>query len=431
MWQHRALKEDQLSSGAGFTLPVLSSSNSLLTRRPQLQRSKVLKLNEEIICTLGEDISRIPSATRSTMRHLGSRHTEVSQWQAQISDSIGRVDREISAVELVKDAAECYLQERQLYSQLMTDCVALQKSLSTAVLTQDHILIQLKKEEQLTSETRELLQRQICSLLHKLRTLREIRTQLLADFQDKGEAIKLTTKCITHEVSTPSSQLPAGQYKPNHVSYDKWLSHCKDLRLTADNLIKDSSTFRGNLRFTLANLKNAQESQRRSTADSLRKKINELSRVQDMMTWERQRVRDEISDLTKDIHKVMGQIRNCDSKLHQATHRLDILNQRPRHELCLDQPHMSLTLEKYDLTKMATGLQPVLKQSQQELQLTHRRLMILEDKLSKNAQTLDVEQKCRNLHQSFLPALDTTVVLANKPQIRTTVGCSRAHAYLE
>lgn len=86
-------------------------------------------------------------------------------------------------------------------------------------------------------------------------SLTDIRTQLLADFQDKGEAIKLTTKCMTQELSTPSTQLPAGQYKPDHVSYDKWLSRCRDLRLTADKLIKDSSTFRGNLRFTLANVR--------------------------------------------------------------------------------------------------------------------------------------------------------------------------------
>lgn len=47
-------------------------------------------------------------------------------------------------------------------------------------------------------------------------------------------------------------------------------------------------------------------------------------------------VKDEILDLTKDAQRLSGQIRNCDSKLHQATHRLDILNQRPRRELCVD-----------------------------------------------------------------------------------------------
>ncbi|XP_040909687.1 uncharacterized protein LOC121192176 [Toxotes jaculatrix] len=431
MWQHRALKEDQLRSGARFTLPALCDNKSLLIGRPQLQSSKGLKLEEEIACTLAEDVSRIPSAIRGTMRHLHSRHLEVSQWQAQISESIGRVDGEITAMDLVKDMAESYLQEKQLYSQLMGDCVAVKQSLSTAVLTQDHVLIQLKKEEQLNSEIRELLQKQIRILLNKQSSLKAIRSQLLAYFQEKGEALKLTTECITHEVNTLRSQLPAGQYKPNYVSYKKWLTQCQDLRLMADNLIKESSTFRGNLWFTMANMKNSQERQRRSTHDSLRKKINELCRVQDMMIWERQQIKDEISDLTKDVQKMMGQIRNCDSKLHQATHRLDILNQRPGHECCLDRPHISLTLEKQDLAKMAAGLHLVLKRCQQDLELTRRRLMILENKLGKNAQALQVEQKCQNLHESFLPALNTTVVLANKPKFHTTTGLSDPLAYLQ
>ncbi|XP_059206442.1 uncharacterized protein LOC131985389 [Centropristis striata] len=430
MWQRRALKEDQLRSEVRFSLPALSTNRSLLCSSSQLHSNKVLKLGEEIVCSLGEDISQIPSATRSTMRHLSYRHTEVSQWQAQISESIGRVDREITAVEQVKNTAECCLQERQLYSQLMRDCVAISISLScSAVPRQDRVLTELKKEEQLTNEIRGMLQKQICALLDKLSSLKEIRAQLLADFQDKKEAIKLTTKCINIDVSTPCSQLPGAQYKPNYVSYDKWLSHCRDLRLTADNLIKESSYFRGNLRFTLANLKNAVERQRHSTDEAMRKNINDLGRVQDTLMWERQQIRDEISDLTKDIQKVVGQIRNCDSKLHQATHRLDILNQRPRRELCLDEPHFSLTLEKQDLEKMAAGLQPILKRSQQDLEITRRRLMILEDKLASNARTLKVEQKCQDLHKSFLPALDTTVVLANKPRLSRS-HCS-ALSYLQ
>ncbi|XP_039675339.1 tektin-B1-like isoform X3 [Perca fluviatilis] len=380
MWQRRSLREDQLRSDVRFTLPVLSTNKSLLSCNPQLGSNKVLTLGAESICTLAEDISRIPSATRSTTRHLSSRHTEVSQWQAQISGSIGQVDSEISALEQMKDTAECCLQEKQLYSLLMSDCVAILNSLSSAVHRQDRVLIELKKEEQLTNEIRELLQKQICFLIHKLSSLKQIHTQLLADFQDKSEAIKLTTKCITYNLNTPCSRLPAGQYKPNY-------------------------------------LKNAQECQRRSTNDALRKKVNVLSKIQDTLIWERQRTRDEFSDLTKDIEKVVGQLRNCDSKLHQVTHRLDILNQRPRHELCLDQPYFSLTLEKHDLTKMAAGFRPILKRSQQDLELTRRRLMILEDNLAKNAYALEVERKCQNLHQSFLPVLDTIVVLANRPRL--------------
>lgn len=69
----------------------------------------------------------------------------------------------------VKEATERCLQEKQLYSQLMSDCVALGDSLSLAVPRHDRVLIELRKEEQLTNEIRELLQRQICILLSKLR----------------------------------------------------------------------------------------------------------------------------------------------------------------------------------------------------------------------------------------------------------------------
>lgn len=67
----------------------------------------------------------------------------------------------------------------------------------------------------------------------------------------------------------------------------------------------------------------------------------------------------------------------------------------------------------------------------QDLEVAHRRLMILENKLSKNAQALDVEQRCQTLHQSFLPALNTTVILANKPRFCTSMARPSALSYFQ
>lgn len=63
----------------------------------------------------------------------------------------------------------------------------------------------------------------------------------------------------------------------------------------------------------------------------------------------------------------------------------------------------------------------------QDLEVTRRRLMILEDKLAKNTRALEVEQKCQNLHQSFLPSLDTIVVLASKPRVCVAMGQSSSY----
>lgn len=74
----------------------------------------------------------------------------------------------------MKDTAEARLQEKQLYCQLMSDCVSVSNSLSSAVLRNDCVFTQLKTEERLTNEIKEMLQKQICILLNKLRCDRQI-----------------------------------------------------------------------------------------------------------------------------------------------------------------------------------------------------------------------------------------------------------------
>lgn len=66
--------------------------------------------------------------------------------------------------------AEGVLQEKQIYSQILSDCVTIGGTLSTAGLTQDLFAIELKKEEQMTKHSRELLQNQISTLEGNLRS---------------------------------------------------------------------------------------------------------------------------------------------------------------------------------------------------------------------------------------------------------------------
>lgn len=63
----------------------------------------------------------------------------------------------------------------------------------------------------------------------KLSSLKEIHTELLAEYRDKGEAIELTKKCTSHFV-------------PSYVSSNKWMSRCKAMKLTA-NLVPQGGTY--------------------------------------------------------------------------------------------------------------------------------------------------------------------------------------------
>lgn len=387
-----------------------------------------MELNEQLACTFDHDASRIPSAVRSTMTHLTSRHEEVSQWQAQISEIIGQVDQEITALEQLKSTTESFTEEKRLYGQLMSECVEVKNSLNTGVQEQDPVFMELRKEVQLTNEITEVLQKQMCILVGKLSSLKEGHTQLLEDYWDKSEAIKLTTKCIIHDVSCPISHLSPDQCKPNRMAYDKWQTNCKDLKLTADSLMTESSTFRENLSFTLANFKNAHECQHRNTDRAMRRKINELRKVQEGLHWQRQQIIDRIQDLTKVTKSVAGQIRNCDSQLHHTTYCLDMLNQRPGCELCQDRPYLSFTLAKNDLTKMASGLSPELQRCQHDMGPINRQLSIVEDRLAATDEALRVEQKCQTMHQSFLNLHYKTVVIPSKPRFCWGLKSSSPHS---
>ncbi|XP_071378126.1 tektin-2-like [Centroberyx affinis] len=427
MWRPRAVKEGHLRPGSRNTLPDRTSSGSLLTSRSQLQRTSVLKLSQDLGCVHSDAVSQIPRATHSTMRQLSCRREELSRWQTQTRESIGRVDQEITALEQVKDAAECCLQEMILYCQVLEECVLLRDGCTTGDLVHDHVLIGLEKEVQLTQEITELVQKQIYMLLEKLSSLRGIRTQLLADYRDKGEAIKLNTKCMTYDLKSP---IMPNQYQPNlntkgTLSYDQWLSRCKGLKLAVEKLVKECSCFRGNLQYTLAKLKNALESQRCTTDSILRKRINEMMRAKEVLEWEKQQIQDTIVDLVRDMQKLEAQLMGCGSKMQLAHSRLDILKQRPSLELCLDKPHISLMLEINNLAKIASGLRTNLQLSQQSLDPMYRDLFILENRLADRARALNVDQKCQNLRQRFLPLCGAAVVIANKPKLRLAPGpCS-------
>ncbi|MEQ2158811.1 hypothetical protein GOODEAATRI_016102 [Goodea atripinnis] len=259
----------------------------------------------------------------------------------------------------MKEMAERCLQERRLYSQLMRDCVALSSGLCSAGLRQDQVFIKLKKEEQLSNESGEVLQKKIFILLDKLSSLKTIHSQLLMDFQDKVEAIKLTSRCITFDEETPCSRLLPAPVKSIHVSYEEWLSHCQSLKLTADNLVKDSPTT--------------------------------ISLWRDM-TWQQWLL-------------VFSWCYSVPSKF-------------PSSVSCL-WPIILLTDP------------PVAILHRQNLGMARRHLAFVEDKLARNAQTLEVVQRCQNFHQSFRLAVDTAVVLSNKPRLCGSLDSSNPHTDLQ
>ncbi|XP_038160010.1 uncharacterized protein LOC119795848 [Cyprinodon tularosa] len=281
MRKSHAEQDSHQKSGCKLTLPALYDDKRLLLQRQQFKRDKMLNRDELYLTLQGVDISKVNGAYSNTMGHLKSRHMEISYWQALIKESIHLVDSEIAYVEQMKEMVEHCLHERKVYSQLMGRCVALSRCLGSASLNHDQVFVQLKKEERLAMENREVLKKQAVIILNKLR--------LKKDFQDKLEALKVTTRCITFEMTTQCSGLTAGPLKPTHVSYEQWLSQCQHLKMMADKLVRDSTNCREKLQFLLLNLNGSSERQHCRTGESLRRKIHDLTVIGDRLNMEKHR----------------------------------------------------------------------------------------------------------------------------------------------
>lgn len=361
----------------------------------------MLNLSQELACSLD---SSLPSDVRSTMRQLASRHHELGQRQSLTSVGISQVEREIDALEQLKVSIESQLEERQTYALFIAECVQFKEDFEQFV--QDDVYVELKKEQQLTNEMISALQNHIRLLLSQTNGLQVVYSQLQLDYKDKGEAIKLTAKCITHDNSQQNQQKQLSKW---HVGYNEWLSDCKKLQNTANTLLDKSAALRGNVKLTMASLKNVFERQRSNTNKAMRKRIHDMKKTEEQMHWYKQKALDEIEELKKSSQKVATEMINCKSRKFQNSNKLDTLNRRQRFELCLDEAHNSLMLQKCDLDLITSELERMLRRGHGNIEDVRRRLPAIDEKIKAQGRALQMEQKCQDMYHSILPLHRTSV----------------------
>ncbi|XP_036421403.1 tektin-2-like [Colossoma macropomum] len=256
-----------------------------------------------------------------------------------MANSITQVDQEISLLEQVKASAETCLQEKALYTQVLEECVTLRDGRLAGDLVYDHVEEQLAREVQLCEDVKQLVQQRITEVLEHQRTLKEMRSQLLADQKDKGDAINLNSQCLTLNLQSPSIgyRYQISNVTKGILTYEQWIAHCQNLKKSAEKVVLDSSYFRNNLQYSLSQLIHSLEAQRIATEFSFRKRLDELSRAKDALEWEKQQVMEAVNELQAEMQKVESQILSSGSEEQLAQTQLDILAQRLNYELCLDQ----------------------------------------------------------------------------------------------
>ncbi|KAK7893184.1 hypothetical protein WMY93_022336 [Mugilogobius chulae] len=376
----------------------MSAAQNPLTMAP------IMNVMDEIACALDVDLSALPSDIRGTSRQLASRHVELGKWQSQTALSISRVEREIDALEKLKHDIEELLEERQTYAKFITECVKFKEDFEQ--FSREDVYSELRSEQQLINEIISTLRNHLFLLHGQIDSLKDIHKHLVTDFEDKSHAIKLTANCITH--SNPQ-QCPKNGSKKWHITYDEWKTECGKLQNTSDSLVAKSSDLRGNVQFTLTNIKNACARQRANTSKTMRKRIHDLKKKEVQMRWKLQQAVSEMEDLTKTAQKVLAQIRNCEARRNENASNLDALNQRERNELCLDQAHNSLTLEKCDLNQIVTGLERMKRHVYAKMEVARSRIPVLQRELDAQLSAVQAELKCQDIYLNILPVHEASV----------------------
>ncbi|KAA3671171.1 tektin-2, partial [Paragonimus westermani] len=127
-----------------------------------------------------------------------------------------QVDGELTMVQLGKDALEEQMHNLQIPRDCVTECLTLRDRRRNIDSVEDSAEIQLIKEQDLIDKSTKRLQQKIDEAFEHMVLLKESRSQLLIDLQDKHEAMDIDT-----EQYKLRPECPGVSFKPNPTRIPK------------------------------------------------------------------------------------------------------------------------------------------------------------------------------------------------------------------
>ncbi|XP_055003653.1 uncharacterized protein LOC129407204 [Boleophthalmus pectinirostris] len=357
-----------------------------------------MDLSDETASALDVDLSSMLSELHITSHHLVTRHQELATWQSLTALGIQHVGQEVDALERLKLDVEAQLEDRQTYARFIAECVKFKEDFGPFVC--DDVYAELKNEKRLTNQIISTLRNHIDLLYGQIDSLKDIHNHLYTNFQDKSEATEIMAGCMTH---TNSLQISQTGRKQRPLSYDQWKSECDKMQNTCQSLLRRSASLRQNVQFTLTNLRNACGRQWSSTNRAMRRRTHDMRKKEEQTRWKLQHAQNEMDELQKTLWKVMEQMRNCEARACENANNIDALNKRKHNELCNDQAHNSLMLQKYNLSSIATGLERMHRQVHAKLEVARRCVSAIQRELEEQGRALQAQCKCQDMYQNILP----------------------------
>lgn len=348
--------------------------------------------------------------TRSDVENkLAGRIRDIKFWKEELERKIEENSAETELLCNAKAILEETLRSTNFPHEVANACLSYREGRIDIDLVHDDVEIQLKKEVEVIVGVQGMLQRSIDQCTEQIRLLKSVKYQLNKDLKDKFSALDLDGTCLQLKTTSEHlnhhkgiAKIPSDSFTP-----EQWEDYSNVNILKSEKHQNASATLRGVVTEILDQANQDILLQRQTVDRAFEKRIKEVQEAYDSLTNHLEKVKQEISEMERNIESLRAAIEDKIGPMKLAQTRLQIRSRRPRQELVRDPVQYKLVGEVSQISDNVERMQALLAENEKSLkELLCNQLSLEEDiSVKANSLTIDKQQCCRLREQlTFSPS---------------------------
>mmetsp|Transcript_4061 Transcript_4061/g.4636 ORF Transcript_4061/g.4636 Transcript_4061/m.4636 type:complete len:426 (-) Transcript_4061:553-1830(-) len=343
---------------------------------------------------------------------LKSKVTQTTKLKGMLEESLAKTGVEISKMAAIKK----YLEEQKMkvdsHLRQNVDRRGHRAARPGRELVHDTPHKELKRQTELLQDSGSKLESKIQDVSRSLEKLKTIKSSLTADLNDKAAALDLDNKCLEMVATDGTFGIPN---MPDHGSTGLPFGWKKSTHQGVEDA-SDAHRMAAKLRKHAFHVTNRRRMMEKEQHDSLQaalsSKINEISKLRDVLTDNLSQVNEEIARATKVKQKLEASIAEKMPHLNLAKQRYNTRAKRPQREAIHDEVEHALLLQYKELKETVHDLQAKLQQVNLHLSQLAKTKAELEGNIADKSANLRMDQQCHTMAPSR-PATSATFASEN------------------
>ncbi|XP_065831148.1 tektin-1-like [Oscarella lobularis] len=337
-------------------------------------------------------------------KKLDQRAKDIEFWKSELHRQHDAIACEIEAMLEKKVSLERALAETEFPLQVSKTCLDFREKRVSVDVVHDDVEINLKKEMEMITGIRALLQKTLEESVEQIRLLRSKKFYLEKDMKDKFSALEIDAFCSSLHNESPHIHFSETKatIDAKSVTPDDWESFSNENILKAESERMASATLRGIIEDVLTSTSNDIQLQRNSVNAAFASRIAELKKTKETLENHLEKVNTEISSMELNIDSLQADISAKMGPLKVAQTRLDQRNRRQNVELVRDPAQYRLVGEVKEIEESLALLHEKLAESIRALKGLNRQQLALEEDIQVKSNSLNIdENQCMKLREQL------------------------------